>query len=642
MSRRQDLEWYTATSVDELWLGDWAAEGIAALERPSPPGGVRGFLSGRAYIRSMATAPPSADAVLVRRLQERDRTAWEELYAEFQPAPPRLRLPADGQPARRGRPGAGDVRPRPARARPARPRDVELSRTCSRRRATSSSSRSSAGSGRSPSRRCRSPLCRRRSRTIPSAARSCGASRRRFASRTRGSRLASGSCSRSASSKTALRRDRRGRRAEGERRRAADFPRAREPTHGAAPREVDPARLPEVCRDFLPLLSRHLDGQLAGPSSSRRSRTSRGASAARRRSRCAKRSGATARFLPRSATGRGGPRGDRGRARPRATGAHAAPAACACRREDRRARGRGRRGALRRRRPRGRGARDRGKAGGGTGGTDRRAVCGHRHGDRATPRHPRDDEGLGGQADGEGDARADDDHDTGLSGDDRARAERRPALDRARPNDGARARDRAGAGDRYGSVRTPPPATRDRTAPTVSITGGPPRRPPSRPRPSRSRPARRAPRSRAASTTAPGRRARAPRHGRAPARSARARRPRHGPRGEHGRRRDAHLDDRAAARHDGADRDVHADAARELHRALGDVRVLGERARRDLRLLLRRGAVRAVPEPPHDPGRRRGRALACRSGRRTPPGTRGRPRRPRGRSSRRSPISSRR
>jgi RNA polymerase sigma factor (sigma-70 family) len=33
----------------------------------------------------MATAPPSADAVLVRRLHERDRTAWEELYDSYGP-----------------------------------------------------------------------------------------------------------------------------------------------------------------------------------------------------------------------------------------------------------------------------------------------------------------------------------------------------------------------------------------------------------------------------------------------------------------------------------------------------------------------------------------------------------------------------
>ena len=31
----------------------------------------------------MATAPPHADAVLVRRLRERDRTAWDELYSEY-------------------------------------------------------------------------------------------------------------------------------------------------------------------------------------------------------------------------------------------------------------------------------------------------------------------------------------------------------------------------------------------------------------------------------------------------------------------------------------------------------------------------------------------------------------------------------
>ncbi|HET9938233.1 MAG TPA: hypothetical protein VFQ28_05550 [Gaiella sp.] len=33
MSRSRDLEWYAATSVDDVWLREWAAEGIAALER---------------------------------------------------------------------------------------------------------------------------------------------------------------------------------------------------------------------------------------------------------------------------------------------------------------------------------------------------------------------------------------------------------------------------------------------------------------------------------------------------------------------------------------------------------------------------------------------------------------------------------
>ncbi|HLM35042.1 MAG TPA: sigma-70 family RNA polymerase sigma factor, partial [Gaiellaceae bacterium] len=33
----------------------------------------------------MATAPPAADRVLARRLHERDRTAWEELYGEYGP-----------------------------------------------------------------------------------------------------------------------------------------------------------------------------------------------------------------------------------------------------------------------------------------------------------------------------------------------------------------------------------------------------------------------------------------------------------------------------------------------------------------------------------------------------------------------------
>ena len=33
----------------------------------------------------MRAAPPRADAVLVKRLRQRDRSAWEELYAEFGP-----------------------------------------------------------------------------------------------------------------------------------------------------------------------------------------------------------------------------------------------------------------------------------------------------------------------------------------------------------------------------------------------------------------------------------------------------------------------------------------------------------------------------------------------------------------------------
>ena len=33
MSRSRDVEWCAATSVDDAWLREWAAEGIAALER---------------------------------------------------------------------------------------------------------------------------------------------------------------------------------------------------------------------------------------------------------------------------------------------------------------------------------------------------------------------------------------------------------------------------------------------------------------------------------------------------------------------------------------------------------------------------------------------------------------------------------
>ena len=33
MSRSRDAEWYAATSVDDAWLREWAAEGITTLER---------------------------------------------------------------------------------------------------------------------------------------------------------------------------------------------------------------------------------------------------------------------------------------------------------------------------------------------------------------------------------------------------------------------------------------------------------------------------------------------------------------------------------------------------------------------------------------------------------------------------------
>ena len=33
MSHSRDVEWCAATSVDDAWLREWAADGIAALER---------------------------------------------------------------------------------------------------------------------------------------------------------------------------------------------------------------------------------------------------------------------------------------------------------------------------------------------------------------------------------------------------------------------------------------------------------------------------------------------------------------------------------------------------------------------------------------------------------------------------------
>ena len=60
--------------------------------------------------------------------------------------------------------------------------------------------------------------------------------------------------------------------------------------------QVDPERFPEACRIFLPLLAKHLDGELRASGSPRRSRTSTAASAARARSAtCARPRAATAR-----------------------------------------------------------------------------------------------------------------------------------------------------------------------------------------------------------------------------------------------------------------------------------------------------------------------------------------------------------
>ena len=158
---------------------------------------------GRPRLESWRRRRRRADAVLVRRLRERDRTAWEELYAEYGPRLRGVRLPADRQPARRGRPRPGDVRPRAAAARPARP---------GHRRARAVPVHDAAqplpqvGRARPP----------RRARRRGAGARRAGADRGRpgaqhapappagggARSRTRSWRLASGSCSRCASSRT--------------------------------------------------------------------------------------------------------------------------------------------------------------------------------------------------------------------------------------------------------------------------------------------------------------------------------------------------------------------------------------------------------------------------------------------------------
>ena len=73
--------------VDELWLREWAAQGIAALERSlAKHAAFEEYLRTRADLQSAnGDVARTPDAELLRRLRARDRQAWEELYAEYQP-----------------------------------------------------------------------------------------------------------------------------------------------------------------------------------------------------------------------------------------------------------------------------------------------------------------------------------------------------------------------------------------------------------------------------------------------------------------------------------------------------------------------------------------------------------------------------
>ena len=75
----------TLLSVDDAWLREWAAEGIAGLERLLAAHAAFDEFLRHVTIHTMAIAPTRTDAALVRRLQGRDHAAWEELYAEYQP-----------------------------------------------------------------------------------------------------------------------------------------------------------------------------------------------------------------------------------------------------------------------------------------------------------------------------------------------------------------------------------------------------------------------------------------------------------------------------------------------------------------------------------------------------------------------------
>ena len=249
--------------------------------------------------------------------------------------------------------------------------------------------------------------------------------------------------------------------------------------------QVDPERLPEECRAFLPLLAQHLDGKLKGP---KLDRTLAHLEVVRAVPGVARRHGGGEAAVPRAApptarrAGRGGPRGDRGRARPR-------------------------RLLARRRRPRERccagptGRRPCSRpwcvaalcVGGGLGAATLLVDRGQPEAAPAAPTGEptavtgtatvpgadgihEDDEGVGGQADGEGDARADDDHDSrsppGRPRPSRPSPRRRP---RPEPTTAPEPATEPEPATKPAPTRTtPPPAPRDRTAPTVSITGGPP------------------------------------------------------------------------------------------------------------------------------------------------------------------------
>ena len=216
----------------------------------------------------MATVARTSDAELLLRLRSRDREAWEELYAEYQP---RLRGFAYRL--------AGNVHdaddlvqetfvravPRLDRLDPETADVSAYLFTTLRNLFLKQVERTKR---QQPWRKCRSRCSRRRSRTTPSGERSCGGQQDEV-------RLANARLQPRQRLVLALR--------ELEDRSYAEIGELVDMKENAVAQlifrareslrlelrlaQVDPERLPEECRRYLPLLAAHLDGQLKGSAS---------------------------------------------------------------------------------------------------------------------------------------------------------------------------------------------------------------------------------------------------------------------------------------------------------------------------------------------------------------------------------------
>ena len=233
----------TATiSVDDAWIRELAAR-VHRRPRAAPRRArrIRRVPPNPSRFRLMAIAPTRTDATLVRRLQARDRTAWEELYAEYQP-----RLRAFGYRLTGSAHDADDlaqetfVRALPAldRLDPDDGRPERLPLRDDEEPLPQAGRAGEAGRADRGGARARSPdgdRGRPRAKRAPASAAGGGASRQRTP------RPAPAARARALRARGPLvRRDRRARRAQRERRGAARLPRARAAPHRAAARAGRP------------------------------------------------------------------------------------------------------------------------------------------------------------------------------------------------------------------------------------------------------------------------------------------------------------------------------------------------------------------------------------------------------------------